>query len=79
MKEMDFKNEELRKELLEQFTDAVDEENWLKVMKIYEQLEQIIEPGDIVMQIINMDMKSIPIEVKEKETNDGTITGNKGR
>jgi len=59
--------EDLRQDLLEQFTEAVDDTNWNRMIELYEQLVKIIAPNDIVMKLIKMDMKSIPDKIKTKE------------
>lgn len=67
---MNFKEQEqkeLRQDLLEQFSEAGDNENWNKMIELYEQLVIIIEPNDVVMKLIKMDMKCIPDKIKNKE------------
>ena len=67
---MNFKEreqEDLRQDLLKQFTEAVDDTNWNRMIELYEQLVKIIGPNDIVMKLIKMDMKSIPDKIKTKE------------
>lgn len=49
---MNFKEreqEDLRQDLLEQFTEAVDDTNWNRMIELYEQLVKIIAPNDVVM------------------------------
>lgn len=67
---MNFKEQEqkeLRQDLLEQFSEAGDDENWNKMIELYEQLVKIIEPNDVVMKLIKMDMTCIPDKIKNKE------------
>lgn len=67
---MNFKEreqEDLRQDLLKQFTEAVDDTNWNRMIELYEQLVKIIAPNDVVMKLIKMDMKSIPDKIKTKE------------
>lgn len=61
------KQEDLRQDLLEQFSEARDDEKWNKMIELYEQLVKIIDPDDVVMKLIKMDMKCIPDEIKNKE------------
>lgn len=61
------KQQELREKQLSEFTHAVDHERWSDVLKLYEQIEKIIDSNSTTMKLIKMDIDSMPEEFKQKE------------